>query len=364
MNTQQLIATLNHAYAAKRPILVRSAPGIGKSASMLASAGFLAGSLGLLGVAQWGTELVTPAQWFGYTDVRLSQCDPVDVGGLPYADDERGTQRRMVPDWFPSTDRTDLPEFGYLVLEEIVSATPAVQAAAYQLTLDRRIGDKVMKEGWQILLTGNRLSDGGVVYKLPTPLANRLIHLTVETDATVWRQWAIDAGIDNSLVAYIALRPDMLNTFEEHVTKKQKGDAFATERSWHIANDIIVTSPPEDVMFSLVTGAVGAGPAADYIGFRAIWQNMPSIDHILLDPKGAPVPSDVATQYAVATALAARATKDNVDNVLTYADRFRHERSAAEITALCVKDVMRRTPQCASTAAFNMWAARNADMLS
>lgn len=364
MNVNQLINTLNFGFAAKRPILIRSAPGIGKSAGMLQSAAGLAAQLGLQGVAQWGEELDSPSTWFGYVDVRLSQCDPVDVGGLPYADKNRGTQRRMVPDWFPSTDRVDLPDYGYLVLEEVVSALPAVQAAAYQLTLDRRIGDKVMKPGWQILLTGNRLTDGGVVYKLPTPLANRIIHLTVETDANVWRSWAIDAGLEDSLIAFIGLRPDLLNAFEDHVTKKRAGDAFATERSWHIADDVAKTAPPSDVLFALMAGAVGQGPAAEYIGFRQIWVGMPNIDHILLDPVAAKLPADVATQYAVATALASRATKDNFGAVLQYAQRFRTESGRAELTAMCVKDALRRHPQLTSTTEFCTWASKNADMLS
>lgn len=365
MNTVQLIQSIRAAYTINRPLLVRSSPGMGKSACILAGSDLIAQDLGLVeGVRQWGDVMVDPKNCFGYVDVRLSQCDPVDVGGLPYADEARGVQSRYIPDWFPSTDRTDLPDFGFLVLEEVVSAAPAVQAAAYQLTHDRRICDRVMKAGWRVILTGNKLTDGGVVYKLATPLANRMMHIEVETEAPVWRNWAIDAGLDNSIIAYIGLRPDYLNTFEQHVTKKLAGDAFASERSWHIANDIVKANLPDDVMYPLLVGTVGAAPAADYMGFRKIWQSMPNIDHILLDPTGAPVPMDIGTQYAVATGLAARATKDNFGAVTQYADRFRSEAGRADLTAVCIKDATRRTPACATTSAFAAWASRNADMLS
>ena len=244
-----------------------------------------------------------------------------------------------------------------------MSAPQSVQAAAYQLTLDRRINDKVMKPGWFIVLTGNRMTDGGVVFKMPTPLANRLVHLTVETDVDVWRRWAMNAGVEDSLIAFISLRPDLLNTFDDHVKNKKSGDAFATERSWHIVSDLSKANAPEDVFLALSSGAVGDGPAAEYYGFRRTWQNMPSIDAILLDPSNAPVPEDAATQYAVAVALAANSTKDNFDGILTYAARFHDERGRAELTVLTVKDALYRKGELANTKAFSHWAVNNVELL-
>jgi MoxR-like ATPase len=57
------------------------------------------------------------------------------------------------------------------------SAPPTVSAAAYQLILDRRLGDYVVPEGWVIFAAGNRQGDRGVTYSMPAPLANRFSHL-------------------------------------------------------------------------------------------------------------------------------------------------------------------------------------------
>lgn len=344
---------------AGRALMIHGSPGIGKSAANLEAATIMGQHHGCPHVAMLSDigHLKNPDEHFGLFDVRLSQCDPVDVGGLPYADKELGIQRRLVADWFPSTDRYDIPDHGMLLLEEVVSAPPAVQAAAYQLTLDRRIGDKKMKDGWCVVLTGNLMTDGGVVHKMPTPLANRLIHVYVRSDVDSWTDWAIDHGIDNSLIAFIRFRNDLLNTFDDHVEKRSKDHAFATERAWEFVDSLIKADP--NVHRALLAGAVGNGPATEYAAFRQIWQSMPNIDNILMDPTGAPVPEEAAVRYAVTTALAGRATRDNFDVICQYIERL-----PAEFAVLTVKDSIRRHGnEITSTGAFIKMASKYADYL-
>lgn len=368
MNVNEMKTAAVVAYAAKEPIMLRGAPGIGKSAGMLAACEVLANKLGLKGgVWQWGDPIATGLtikDYFGFVDLRLSQCDPVDVGGLPFADHANGTQHRLCPSWFPHTDRVDLPDYGILALEEIVSAPQSVQAAAYQLTLDKRIGDKRMKEGWGMMLTGNRMTDGGVVFKMPTPLANRVTHLDIESDVGSWREWAIDNDTELSVIAFISLRQDLLNTFDRHVKERLVGDAFATERTWEKVSKYVKTGESDAALYPLIAGAVGEGTGAEYMGFRQVWETMPNLDAVLLDPKKAPLPEDAATQYAVAVGLAARATRDNMDNVVAYVDRFSTELQRPEISVLCLKDAMRRTPGLVSTKAFSRWATSNHELFN
>lgn len=348
---------INLAIHAKRPLMIHGSPGLGKSAAALQAAHDQADKHGLKRVAQLD-DLSNPHEAFGLFDVRLSQCDPVDIGGLPVADHVRGTQSRLVPDWFPSTDRDDLPERGILLLEEVVSAPPAVQAAAYQLTHDRRIGDKVMKEGWSVVLTGNLLSDGGVVHKMPTPLANRLIHVYVKSDHESWCQWALTHDIAPEVVGFIRFRPDLLNTFKDYVSKKQSGHAFATERSWEMVSDLIKDGGSGAMVSSMIAGTIGSGPAVEFNQFRKTWKDMPNIDGILMDPNNAPIPDNRATQYAVCAALAHRATKDNFSTVMIYAERM-----SAEFHMLTARDATRRSPDLMSTAAFNKFAIEHGDLL-
>lgn len=323
-------------------LMIHGSPGLGKSAATHRAAQVMAYGKNVVMLG----ESRIPSEEYGLFDVRLSQCDPVDVGGLPYADKELGIQRRLVADWFPSTDRHDIPDQGMLLLEEVVSAPPAVQAAAYQLTLDRRIGDKKMKDGWCVVLTGNLMTDGGVVHKMPTPLANRLIHVYVVSDVDSWTDWALDNDILPELVAFIRFRPELLNTFNKHVSEKSKDHAFATERQWEAVNDLLKAEANPHP--ALIAGCVGNGAAIEFRAFRDVWASMPSIDGILMDPSGAPVPEKSSVRYAVTAALAARATRDNFAAICQYIERL-----PPEYAVLTVKDCMRRHGgEITSTAAF------------
>ena len=351
VTVSELPELIKTAAAAGRSLMIHGSPGLGKSAAAHEAAVQMGKGKR---VVQLG-ECSDPANEFGLFDVRLSQCDPVDVGGLPYADKELNIQRRLVADWFPSTDRKDIPEYGMLLLEEVVSAPPAVQAAAYQLTLDRRIGDKKMKPGWCVVLTGNLMTDGGVVHKMPTPLANRLIHVYVRSDNDGWMKWAVDHNIENVLIGFLRFRQDLLNTFEKHVEKKSKDHAFATERAWHAVDDILKANP--NAHPALLAGTVGNGPATEFAAFREIWQSMPNIDGILMDPANAPLPEDTNVRYAVCTALAARATGDNFDLIAEYVDRL-----PPEFAVMTFKDcVNRKGGEITCTKAYAHMAVKYAD---
>ena len=360
VTVSELPSLIKSAAASGRTIMIHGSPGIGKSDACWESADGIRIKHGLKTVAMLSdiAKLTNPEEHLGLFDVRLSQCDPVDVGGLPYADKELGIQRRLVADWFPSTDRADIPDHGILLLEEVVSAPPAVQAAAYQLTLDRRIGDKKMKDGWSVVLTGNLMTDGGVVHKMPTPLANRLIHVYVRSDNDSWMQWAIDHGIEPVLIAFLRFRPELLNTFNSHVEKRSKDHAFATERSWHAVNDLLKADA--GVHPALVAGAVGNGPATEFAAFREIWQSMPNIDAILMDPTRAPVPTDTAVKYAVTTALASRCTGDNFDLICQYIERME-----PTYTIMTIKDcAQRKGGEVTSTRAYIHAVTKYAEYLS
>lgn len=358
MKLSQVAQAIAIAHKVRRPIFMWGQPGIGKSDVVAQAGAVLAAGKPVIQYHDLATVEFEPNNAFGIHDVRLSQCEPVDIRGLPVPDTDAGCTRWLPPDWLPHTGRTDIAEEGILFLDEANAAPASVQAAAYQLVLDRRIGNFSMKPGWSIVLAGNRLTDGGVTFKMPKPLANRLIHLNIECDVEEWVAWAIDNGLLLELIAFIRLRPDLLNTFEEHVKKKLEGEAYATPRSWHMAANLVATKPPFDILMDMLNGTVGNGPAAEFAGFMQVWHNMPNIDGILLDPHGAPVPDDAATMFAVSAALASRAVPDNMDAICAYLERV-----PPEFGVLTIKDTQRRNPKCMMTKAFVQWANKNAALL-
>ena len=386
MNINELKPVLAALYNANMPAMLWGQPGIGKSTVFRAVAEILKAQLGLTGpvlerheVRAYREKGGDMRNAFGMFDVRLSQSDPVDIGGLPREDKNTDSMDRLPPSWFPHEFRGDLPDFGILLLDELPSSPLSVQTAAYQIVLDNVIDRYKMKEGWSCFAAGNRVTDGGQYFKMPFALANRFCHLDVESDLDSWVDWAINAGIDHSLLAFVRFKPDLLNTFDKHVKEKVKGFAFATERVLERVDDVLKNNSGlgDDVLHAIVAGLAGAGWAAEYLSFRKVWHNMPSIQQVLIDPQTAILPEDAATQYAVCTSLAAHVNYNNVPNALEYVERFK-QLGRSEMSVLFIKDLQRRSSIAQKKAqeagdttyvrpeqspAYTKWAHNNVDLL-
>ena len=76
-----------------------------------------------------------------------------------------------------------------LFLDEISAAPQSVQAAAYQITLDRSVGEYRLPENCIVIAAGNRVTDRSVAYSMPKALANRLCHLEIRSDPGSWHDW-------------------------------------------------------------------------------------------------------------------------------------------------------------------------------
>ena len=208
------------------PTFIWGSPGVGKSSL----------------VAQIALE-----KEMKFIDLRLSLLDPTDLRGIPFFAKEEKKAVWAKPEFLPDTDSQ---EFGILFLDEINSAPPTIQAAAYQLILDRKIGEYTLPDGWAIVAAGNRESDRGVVFRMASPLANRFVHLDMEVDLQVWQDWAKTTNIDPTIIAFTSYRPDALFAFNTQNDSK----AFATPRTWEYVNEILASTPDDDLLLDMISG--------------------------------------------------------------------------------------------------------------
>lgn len=190
-----------------------------------------------------------------------------------------------------------------LALEEFNSAAQSVQAAAYQLVLDRRLGEYEVPEDVFILGMGNRDTDKGVTYKMPTPILNRFIHVEMRVDFDDWQRWAITNFVHSDVVGYLSAFKQKLFQFEPANASR----GFATPRSWEFVSDIIKANEdlPESILLGLVAGAVGDGDGVQFVAHRKSAKDLPSAEDIL-SGKVAKMPqqrTDTSLQYALATTL-------------------------------------------------------------
>lgn len=239
---------------------------------------------------------VTRSLGIGLVDLRASQLDVVDLRGCPLI--EKGRTKWAPPEFLPEEGE------GILLLDEIDKATNSVQAGLLQLVLDRRMGEYPLPAGWWVVAAANRLKDRAGSGRLISPLLNRFAHIFVDPCPEEWQRWALEAGVRPEVRAFLKFKPNLLHVFKPHAPEEEV--AFPTPRSWKMASDILGSSPPQDLLHSLISGTVGTAAAAELLGFLDVWGNIPDVDRVLNDPDRHPLPSELIYLHALGAALVER----------------------------------------------------------
>ncbi len=293
-------------------------------------------------------------------DIRLSQMEPSDLRGIPFRVENR--VEWAIPALLPDAARHG--PTGILFLDEITSAPPAVSAAAYQLILDRRLGEYQVPAHWAIFAAGNRQGDRGVTYSMPAPLANRFSHFEVETHLDDWVAWAYRSGIDARVIAFLRFRPELLFDFDP----AHNPVAFPSPRSWEFAHrGLKKFEDHPELLQGTLQACVGPAAGIELTAFINSLDQMPDLDAIV-NGDAVPVPREIDLQYAVAAALVGRAIRaqdsdrrdQTIGNILHYANRF----PARELGVMLVSDLHRAIGnRVFEVPAFADWAQAVADVM-
>jgi hypothetical protein len=248
---------IRRAFKAQRPIFLWGPPGIGKSDI----------------VKQLGIELEAHV-----IDIRLSLWEPTDIKGIPFFDANTGTMAWAPPLELPNEALAAKHKNIILFMDEMNSAAPAVQAAAYQLVLNRRVGTYKLPDNVLIVAAGNREADKGVTYRMPAPLANRFVHLEMAVSFDDWFGWATDNRIHKDVAGFLQFSKKDLYDFDP----KSGSKAFATPRSWTFVSELLFDEDEdESTLTDLVSGAVGEGLAIKFMAHRRIASKLPNPTDIL-----------------------------------------------------------------------------------
>jgi hypothetical protein len=321
------------------PVMLWGPPGVGKSQI----------------VAQIGQRHGVPV-----IDVRLSQMEPSDLRGIPFRDKE--LVEWAIPSMLPDAERHGA--MGILFLDEITSAVPSVSAAAYQLILDRRLGDYRVPEGWAIFAAGNRQGDRGVTYTMPAPLANRFSHFEVDLNLDDWVAWAYKHNIDERIIGFLRFRPEQLFRFDP----AHNPVAFPTPRSWEFAHRALQKfSDSPALLLGTLQACVGPAAGIELKAFVDSLDQMPDLDAILRG-EDIKAPKEVDLQYAVASSLVGRAIRAKgtpeapviYGHILNYAKAF----PLKEMGVMLVSDMLRAVgDEIFGIPAFAQWAQSIGDIM-
>ena len=300
------------AVAADLPVLLWGEPGIGKTAAL----------------TQLAASLDLPL-----TTVIASVHEPTDFSGLPIIGDDPTVQGVPMapPQWAVDIVRAGR---GLLFLDELSTATPAVQAALLRVVLERRVGALQLPPGVRIVAAANPRASAADGWELSPPLANRFVHLYWVHDRDVvvrglggtWPRAELPALVPEQLpdaVAYarravcgfLEARPTLIHRLPS--TETRRGAAWPSPRSWEAALTLLAfgtaASVSRDVLALLVRGAVGDGPGLELLAHLDRME-LPDPESLLADPASAELPErgDLrqATLEAVVAAIGARPQRE------------------------------------------------------
>lgn len=319
-----------------RPVFIWGPPGVGKSALL---------------------QKLAQENGLNYIDLRMSLLNPVDLRGVPFCDPKELVARWLAPCFLPNQPK-NLVNF-----DELNLAPPVVQAAAYQLILDRRCGEYQFPEETYVFGCGNRTEDQANVFDMAAPLRNRMIHLEMGANHQDWKNWAITFGVNAWVLAFLASRPDALFQFE----RKTHHRNFPTPRSWHMVSDICneiagKEKRVEDVneeklseVRALIEGCIGEGMAQEFIAYTRVANELPDLESIIQGEKPEP-PKKPDALYALSTGLvyllnsrfpqkegkkgtAEGDTKDKVESVLNVLDYLTNSGMSKEFGVVTSTDL-------------------------
>ena len=280
-------------------------------------------------------------------DLRASLLDPTDLRGIPAI--EAGRAVWCPPAFLPREQ--DKP--GILFLDEINAAPPLVQASLYQLVLDRRVGEYQLPAGWWLVAAGNRQQDRAVTFRMSSALANRFVHLQFEADIDDWRSWAIRRDIDPLVVAFLAVRPGLLQQ------ESGESPAFATPRSWEMVSDILKRFGGIAQCRDVLPGIIGEGPSIELQRFakQALQENY--LRELVQNPSTATLPKGLDELYLVTSWFATHGK----DKAVAKAAAELLGRLPPEFAVVMARDMLRASPAFVREAGYKEFLKNHGQLL-
>jgi hypothetical protein len=289
-------------------------------------------------------------------DLRLSQMDPADLNGLPFMTD-KGKAGYVPMNVFP-LEEDSLPD-GYkgwlILLDEFNSAPMAVQAAAYKLVLDRKVGVYNLHKKAAIMAAGNLLTDKAIVNRISTAMQSRLIHFTIGVDKDAWIKWADKNNIDYRIKSFIHFKPDALHLFDPNHNE----ETFPCPRTYEFLSKLI--KPYKELSIDkipLIAGTIGEGMARQFFAFSKIYGELPNIEVIKADPEGVHIADEPSIQYALSGLIAYHLGTSNVDILMKFLKRLN-----IDLQVIALRSSIARQPDIKRTQPVKEWVRENAKNL-
>ncbi len=179
--------------------------------------------------------LKNPEKYFILVDIKLQSVgDPSKISGIPIIINGDGTHKIV---WEPPLFLkvlTSSQAKGVLFLDEINMALPSLQSLAFEITLQRKVGEWKISDNVLIVSAGNPLDVNISANPIPKPLINRLLFIKLEGfEVEDWIRWATKKGIDTRIIAFAQAFRELKKDGEEEFEQSTR------PRSYELLSDMI-----------------------------------------------------------------------------------------------------------------------------
>jgi len=223
-----------------------------------------------------------------------------------------------------------------LMIDEYGKANPAVKNALLRVMLERKIGGYELHPDSIVFATTN-LGAEGVGDLLPPHARNRITVITLRKPSNMeWIEWGINNDVDHTLLGWCNDNPNLFHSFEDVKDPddnpyifhpKAQRTAFVTPRSLEAASDWLKIREHFDdqSLVAQLIGTIGQRGAMDLMAFVKLADQLPSLQSIKDDPRGAKVPDSAAAVCMVLYRSLANMGHDWVNAWMDYMVRLDKE---------------------------------------
>ena len=333
MKPSELTIVIEKCMKAKKPLIIKGAPGIGK------------------------TKIISKvAKDNGYKGFFIDTAisSPTDFKGIPMYN--RDTDTASFKPYDILLEMIDAKEPTLVFFDDFGLATPAVQGSLMHLLSERRVGDHHISDHVTFMLAMNEQKQNAGVGMTLEPVKSRCVSIVgLEPDVEDWLNWGFQNNLHPHVLGFIRWRPKMLWSFQPTNDLTNSPSPRTNE---HVSN-ILEMKLPWAIEYELIEGAAGSGYATEFSAYKKMAENIVSLDHIISNPKTAEVPKEPSVLYAMTTALAYRANKQNLASLLEYSERMPEEFRLKFVEY----DIPSRNESLKETEEYNTWIVKHQELI-
>ena len=217
--------------------------------------------------------------------------------------------------------------------------------------------------GWAVWFMGNRMVDRAGSNKQFSHIIGRQREIPIKDDTKSWVNWAERTKLLPEIISFGEDYPQWL--FQE---MPKDLAPWCTPRTLHQAEIhfralMMVYDekkiPTDPVTNEEIAGGIGPGATRDLMSHIRMGQDLPSVDEVFSNPRGAQVPSKPDGKRLMAYKVSAALTKPDLKAAMTYMGRY-----GDEFQAIFARMAIHKDYEFVFDEAFGQWCSDKSHLIA